>query len=139
MISDIVKELRYAVEADKDPWDETLYQRAAGAIDRLNGELDRTNERWLDLMAENEDLRNRLIAEQDRNAILMSDNAILQRAVSEEGRANRMTYMYERAKEKLDAIDAQVAAYMWGQIGSSQAIRAVDKILHPEAPFDSAT
>jgi hypothetical protein len=34
-ISDLVAELRYADEADTDPWDRTLYTRAADALDRL--------------------------------------------------------------------------------------------------------
>lgn len=35
MINDIVAELRHALEADDNPWDETLYGRAADEIERL--------------------------------------------------------------------------------------------------------
>ena len=35
MIKDIVEELRYAIEADKCPWDVTLYERAAIEIEEL--------------------------------------------------------------------------------------------------------
>ena len=41
MSGDIVRELRHAVEADTDPWDETLYVRAADEIERLRAENER--------------------------------------------------------------------------------------------------
>jgi hypothetical protein len=36
------------------------------------------------------------------------------------------------AADLIDAIDAQVAAYMHDSIGSSAAIRAISRLLHPE-------
>jgi hypothetical protein len=38
----------------------------------------------------------------------------------------------ERLRAVLDAVDAQVAAYMNGSIGSSQAIQTISRLLDPE-------
>lgn len=38
MIADIVTELEYAHQQDRDPWDATLYRRAADEIERLRAE-----------------------------------------------------------------------------------------------------
>lgn len=38
MVNDIASELRYALQADTDPWDYTLYERAAAEIERLRAE-----------------------------------------------------------------------------------------------------
>lgn len=59
---------------------------------------------------------------------LEDHNIILKRAVGEEGRANRMTWMYEQAKAKLDAIDAALAMT---QADPMQKIVTVAQILHP--------
>ena len=37
---DIVEDLRYASVNDLDPWDKTLYERAAEEIEKLRSELD---------------------------------------------------------------------------------------------------
>lgn len=37
---DIVEDLRYASANDLDPWDKTLYERAAEEIEKLRSELD---------------------------------------------------------------------------------------------------
>jgi len=64
---------------------------------------------------------------------LRHDNAILKSAAGEEGRANRMTYMYERAQEKLDAINAlddYDGTTHWGD-GYAFAMRQVKAISKP--------
>lgn len=39
-MKDIVDDLRHAIVSDSDPWDKTLYERAADEIEKLRSELD---------------------------------------------------------------------------------------------------
>lgn len=38
-MKDIVDDLRHAIVSDSDPWDKTLYERAADEIEKLRSEL----------------------------------------------------------------------------------------------------
>ena len=62
--ADIVDELEYAMKVDREPWDSTLYQRAADEIRRLRYELDsldRVFERAADVIERREQESNQLV------------------------------------------------------------------------------